>query len=349
QKREFGLLLLATIRSEGLVPDHRIQRWQRELASTVPVDYVTLSPLDAASTATLASHVIGQMLIPAEPEALFRATEGNPLFTVEMARAGLEGSASQLPRRIRSVVELRLSQLTPRARELLKLAALIGCRFTFPLLAAASPQSDYEIVDDLDELLRWQIIHEAGNEDYDFGHDVIRQVTLAQLSAARRRWGHQRIAEALENLFTPDLDPVRGEIAAHWAGAGEKDKAARHYMEAAAKRDAAMWTVWLDLHLLRALYFGNAEIEEMNRVSEAIAEPLQTYGTAQQRAYYFAALGWARNRVLRYDLTDVDFCEAKRAKVGAADRRRASHCLPSLWTGIHAAVGWRGVAVVIPT
>ena len=410
QKSDAGLLLLATVRSEEVLPHHPLLAWQRELARTVPVHHTALAPLDASATAALASNLLNEELEAPAAEALFRATEGNPLFTVEIARAGLKQAGAALPHKVLSVIELRLSQLAPATRKLVGLAALIGRSFTFPLLAAASNLPNEEVVSGLDELWQRQIVREQGEDEYDFSHDKIRQVALEQLSTARRHWGHRRVARAMESVFTGELDAVHGQIAAHWAAAGHKQEAVDSYIRAAdnasrlyahqesihhlqralallptgdtqgaeihaglgeaflvlgqvdqaaasfseaaaaasnslekarlltrrvralsipgglpqvrlayeealnllentppAERDAATWAIWLDLHLhlLRALYFGN-ESGEMAPISEAMVQPLEAHGTARQRAHYFAALGWMRNRILRYQVTGED-------------------------------------------
>jgi predicted ATPase len=73
----------------------------------------------------------------------------------------------------------------------------------------------------------------GGEETYDFSHDQIRQVALAQLSPARRRWGHGRVAAAMERVFAGAADAPHGTIAAHWEAAGERQRAAESYVRAA--------------------------------------------------------------------------------------------------------------------
>jgi DNA-binding SARP family transcriptional activator len=236
QKKGWQFLLLGTVRAEEVVTDHPLLAWQRELERMVPLERISLSRLDQAATAELAAHLLREQLDAEAVEALYQVTEGNPLFTVEMARAGLRGQAGKLPHKIRSVIEVRLEHLTPPARELAGLAAIIGRSFSFPLLAAASPVSEAEVVGSLDELWQRQIVREqtaAGEETYDFSHDQIRQVALAQLSAARRCWGHRRVAEALAKVFAGGLDPVYGTIAAHWEAAGDNERAVESYVRAA--------------------------------------------------------------------------------------------------------------------
>jgi predicted ATPase len=100
---------------------------------------------------------LGKELDTATADAFYRATEGSPLFTLELARVGFKQSEAALPHEIRSVIELLLCRLSPLARELVGLAAIIGRSFTFPLLAAASKLPEEKVVRGLDGLWQRQI------------------------------------------------------------------------------------------------------------------------------------------------------------------------------------------------
>jgi DNA-binding SARP family transcriptional activator/tetratricopeptide (TPR) repeat protein len=235
--REAPFLLLATLRTGEVVGNHPVLAWQHELERSVPVGRIALGRLDRPATAALASHALRVELDAAAADAVYQASEGNPLFTVELARAGLGGPAGEVPDKIRSVIEAHLERLAAPARELVGLAALIGRSFSFPLLAAASPEPDEAVVRSLDELWQRQIVREqtgpAGEGGYDFSHDQIRQVALAQLSPARRRWGHGRVAAAMERVFGGAADAAHGTIATHWEAAGDSLRAADSYVRAA--------------------------------------------------------------------------------------------------------------------
>lgn len=232
QKKEHRFLLVGTVRSEEVMPDGPLQAWQQTLARLLPVRQIALERLAAAGTATLASSIVGHSLDERSAASLHQETEGNPLFTVEMARAGLERAPGILPEKVRSVIEIRLGQLSLPTQEVATLAAIIGRRFTFVLLQAASPQSESELLDSLDALWRRQIIREQGEHWYVFSHDKIREVAVSRLSPARRRWWHRRVAVVLEQLSVPELESVHGQIAAHWEAAGELEKAVAAYERA---------------------------------------------------------------------------------------------------------------------
>ncbi len=89
------------------------------------------------------------------------------------------------------------------------------------------------LVDALDELWTRRILREQDGDAYDFSHDRIREVAYQEISRARRRLIHRRVAEALETLHADNLDGVAGELAAHCASAGDGERAYRFYRRAA--------------------------------------------------------------------------------------------------------------------
>ncbi|MGD2146624.1 MAG: AAA family ATPase [Anaerolineae bacterium] len=210
---------------------------------------IPLSPLTLAETGTLATHVSGRKLGQNLLECLYGETEGNPLFIVETVRAGLPdevlGSAEEgficvprpLPSRVTDALMARVAQLSPLARSLAELAATIGREFTFSVLANASDRDEDALVRVLDELWRYRILREQGEDAYDFSHDKLREVLYGALSLARRRMLHRHVARALERVHANSLDAVAARIASHYERADEPAEAIRYYQRAAEVAD----------------------------------------------------------------------------------------------------------------
>jgi DNA-binding SARP family transcriptional activator len=243
------LLVLGTVRTGELAPQHPLRTLLQHLRHTVAVTEIALPPLDAAETATLAASMIDRELDTASAMRLFGETEGNPLFVVEAVRAGLDDILKQplpegrlvfpytpthdLPAGVRTIISGRLAQLSPPARELASLAAVVGREFSFDILTQASQSDEESIVRALDELWERQIVREQGVATYDFTHDKLREVAYAEISAPQRQLWHRRIARALETLFADDLDPVSGQIAAHYEHGSSIEHAIPYYRRAA--------------------------------------------------------------------------------------------------------------------
>lgn len=244
-KPEVRLLMIGTLRIEERHTNPALTRLFHALRSTAQLIEITLAPLDAAETMQVAAHVLGHELGIDAATRLFRETEGNPLFVVEMAQASpamqavgrmsSNESSSQvlLPPRMYAVIAARLSQLSPDATELLGLAATIGRAFTVDVLVHASGRMLDALAAPLDELWQRRIIREHGRHAYDFSHDKLRDVAYRELSPVQRRTCHRRVAQALEALAAADLDPISAQLAAHYEQAGLINESLESYQRAA--------------------------------------------------------------------------------------------------------------------
>ena len=102
-------------------------------------------------------------------DSIFSETEGNPLFVVEMVRAGKVGDAQDLvcplqglPAQVQATIEGRLALLSSPARALAGLAAVVGREFTFDVLAQASDLERDVTLIALDELWQRRVVREQG-------------------------------------------------------------------------------------------------------------------------------------------------------------------------------------------
>ena len=119
------------------------------------------------------------------------------------------------------------------------MAAVVGRTFSYAILQAAVTHDEMALVDALDELLQQRIIREQGSDCYDFSHDRVREVTYQEINQARRRLYHRQVATALETVQGDDLDDVAGELAAHFAQAGDEAAAQDPLRQDIAQRAAA--------------------------------------------------------------------------------------------------------------
>lgn len=252
--RRARLLITGTVRPEEVDRKHPLVALIADLRESRQLTEIDLGPLDPAETTKLAAHVAGRRVDPEQARHIHLETEGNPLFVVETMRAGLvaadvgSGSASsaiagagpgtapaprRLPPKVQAVIAARLTQLSGPAQQLASIAATVGRAFTLEVVGEASGVDDDALVQGLDELLRRHIIREQAGSAYDFAHDKIREVAYGEVTDARRRWLHRRVAEALERVHAAALDGVAAQIAAHYANAGLADRAVEHYQRAA--------------------------------------------------------------------------------------------------------------------
>lgn len=242
------LLVVGTVRDEELDGPHPLTVLREALRGEERAVELSLGPLSGDESVELAGHVARHTLLPDQCARVYRESEGNPLFIVEMVRADIAGSAPAvgvtvgqpafgaaspaLPANVQAVLTRRLQQVSASAHDLLEVAAVIGRSFTFDVVAHAVEMDDDALVRGLDELWRRRIVREHGADAYDFTHDKLRAVAYGSLSSARRRRLHGRVAMALEAV-SANLDAVSGQIAAHYERAGKLEQAAAYERRAA--------------------------------------------------------------------------------------------------------------------
>ena len=240
---DLPLLVVVAQRERELDP-----AWQRSLSVLEREGLchrVTLYRLSFPEVAAIARHIGFRATDPdAFLKRLFRETEGNPLFVVEilrsLQRADIDTSDEwPIPLTVKDVVQAHLDRLDTRDRQLFTIAAVIGRSFDHTTLQAVTGQPPQLILSALDEGIAAGLIVERDGR-YDFSHDKIRAVLYRRSSRARRRHLHRRVAEALERLHAADLSPYFGLLANHFDAAAEPDRAC-HYALRAAKRAVELY------------------------------------------------------------------------------------------------------------
>lgn len=158
----------------------------------------------------------------------------------EALRSGTQADSEEaVPWTVAQSIRQRVAALSKEAQEVLRAAAVIGRQVERRVLFAAAPVSDQDgdaRLLSLEEVGQAHLLAEAGADAYQFPHDLIREVVLADLSAARRAWLHCRVAVALERQ--PGEFPVE-QLAYHYSLAGNEEQAIR-YLEQAGDRAWAL-------------------------------------------------------------------------------------------------------------
>ncbi len=272
------LLIVGTVRSGEISAEHPLNLLLLDLRKGRQLIEIELAPLTPSETVLLAQQIGGNHIASNQEAKVYSTTEGNPLFIVELMRAEFDRNSlalaqgeiasadpqanPTLPPHLQAVIQSRLVQLSPSARELARLAAAIGRKFTFDVLLRAGDDSEPKLVDALEELLQRYIIREQTTGSYDFSHGKIRDVVYSEVSGMRRRLLHRRVAQTLEAMYA--IDAVSGEVATHYELAGVFDQAISHYQHAA--------------EVAQHIYANSEAIQYYRRalsLFEGIAEPIQ--------------------------------------------------------------------------
>ena len=129
------------------------------------------------------------------------------------------------------VIRCRLAQLSQPTRKILARAATIGRSFSFELLEASSGVDSDSLLDCLEEAEELGLIlsgAERPETQFEFVHELIRQVVLTSLSVARRRQLHLEVADAIERIYPSELEERASELAHHYSHSANTEKAIKY-------------------------------------------------------------------------------------------------------------------------
>ncbi|HZA79828.1 MAG TPA: AAA family ATPase [Acidimicrobiales bacterium] len=206
--------------------------------------WVRRLPLRGLGEADVRALLQGTARSPRDQMALARRlvaeTAGNPFLVTEMLRGGLEDAEQAIPPSVHELVASRLARLDAAATGLLRAAAVAGARFELDLVAAAAGLDETAGLDALDAALGSGLVTEEAAERYRFPHDIVRRTLVAQLSGARRRALHARLADAIESRRSDRLDAYTAVLAHHTSAAASPrgDRRAVDWSHAAAAQAA---------------------------------------------------------------------------------------------------------------
>ncbi len=260
--------LLVTWRPEELPPGVRDQVLAVPEGDGLAVR-VTPGRLDREEVGALAAVSLGEPVEATLVDSLFERSEGLPLYVAE-ALASPTWDEARMPDGVVALLNSRLDAVGPIARQILSAAAVIGRSFDLATVQEASGRTDGEAVDGLDELVRRRLILEAGADErgdvrYDFTHGRLRDVAYDQLSLARRRLLHARVADVLARPTPGRSDVGRWSLIAHHeALAGRSARAAEAHYQAGEAARRVFANAEARGHLESALALGHPAVAELH-------------------------------------------------------------------------------------
>jgi DNA-binding SARP family transcriptional activator/tetratricopeptide (TPR) repeat protein len=216
-----GLLIVCAARAGEIEDNAAASRVLRSLAREGRLKEIELAALSATETAQLVRQVDPSL----DAASIFAKSGGNPLFSLELARARRRGVAGP-GRTVEAVIAGQLASLADETRGTLVWAAAHGRAFTPDDLARAARLDDAELLSALGELERRGLIRPIGGDVYDFTHDLVRQTAYRALSQPRRKLLHRHIARALDASIGRD-GAFAADMAYHAALAEDDEMAAR--------------------------------------------------------------------------------------------------------------------------
>jgi tetratricopeptide (TPR) repeat protein len=140
---------------------------------------------------------------------IFDRAEGNPFYTLELARLLEEPGAvgDEVPATVRDAVRHRLSLLPGPTLDLLATAAVIGRDVDLPLVAGVAAIELDECVDLLDPAAEHRVlVLDPAFGSLRFSHGLVREVLVDDLTPLRRSQLHLRVADVIEHAALGDDD-----------------------------------------------------------------------------------------------------------------------------------------------
>jgi predicted ATPase/DNA-binding CsgD family transcriptional regulator len=221
------LPILAAYRSDGLPRQHGIRRLRHELRRAARLEEIALAPLGPVETAALLAQALGERPSPELARAIHERTEGLPFFVEELAAATRRCDTEDvpLPDTVRDAVLVRVSELSEEGRAAVEVAAVAGETFELEIVAALSSEHG------LQELLEVGLVREGPPAG--FRHGLAQEALYSDVPWMRRRTLHRALGEALEREGAQSR-----EIATHWLGARDAERARAAFLRAAAESEA---------------------------------------------------------------------------------------------------------------
>jgi DNA-binding SARP family transcriptional activator len=233
--RHRPLLVLLAARAGELPDNEPMLRLLRGLRREGGLEEIDLGPLDRDATRALARAVSPHL----DPERILAESAGNPLYTIELARAAgertdtLPGAASErtdtLPRSLARLVQDRIAQLPAGPAEVLRWAAVLGTAFSAELLAAGAGLDEGALAEVFRILERHGLVRaRTGGQgmSYLFVHQLVRRAVYDDISEPLRRLMHRRVAEILR-ARADSIPAFATEVVRHAVLGGDDVGAAR--------------------------------------------------------------------------------------------------------------------------
>ena len=235
--RHAAVLVVVTFRSDEL---HRTHPLRPLLAQLGRMDGVTRLELPRLSRQEVAVQLEGILGRPPEPEvadAVHERGNGIPLFTEALVNS--DGTISrEVPRSLQDLLLGAVKELPEQTQQVLRSAAVAGARVGHALLAAVTGLDDVALTALLRPAVAANVIV-ADADGYVFRHELIRAAVREDVLPGEHAQAHRAFAEALEAepLLSTD-GRVSAELATHWRGSHEDERALAAAWRAAADAEA---------------------------------------------------------------------------------------------------------------
>jgi class 3 adenylate cyclase len=248
----YPLAIIATTRP---TPNFEQEVGLMSLLGQINLEKIDLGPLSSPQLAHLAEDVLGDVVRPEVVDVLVKHAEGNPFFAEQILlymreqktlrwfdgvwHLAQDAAEMPLPVDLRALFVARLDQLATEIREIVETAAVLGREFDTAVLNEMFT-NDPELLTKLSAAEAESIWSAINQARYIFKNALLRDAAYTTQLRARRRDLHVLAAQALEYLYSENLDMSLEQLAWHYEtacllGLTEYQGQAVHYLQLAAE------------------------------------------------------------------------------------------------------------------
>jgi DNA-binding CsgD family transcriptional regulator/tetratricopeptide (TPR) repeat protein len=248
EARRCRLLIVGTYRDTDASRKTPLLNTLGALSRESEVQRVRLTGLSRSAIGEVAERLCEACLPEAAIEMIYRRTDGNPLFAIELIKVLIDESASvetavtamaaRIPAGVHETIGRRLSRLSDRCNELLCVAAVHGRQFAVQEVAASIDADIQQVLTGLEPAVHAGIIQWSTDtsETCQFTHALIRETIYEELPAIGRLRLHGQAGDALVRVHAQHPEHELPRIAHHYyqsAALGNTDKAVAFALQAA--------------------------------------------------------------------------------------------------------------------
>ncbi len=223
---------------------------------------IGLDQLSLNSSAELVQSILeGGEVSPELRDLILNRAAGNPLFMEELTHTLLENgsierrdnqfilsrraSDLQVPDTIQGIISARMDRLEENLKRIMQVASVIGREFAFRILNAISGMTQ-DLKASLLNLQGLEFIYEKSlfpELEYIFKHALTQEVAYNSLLLKRRKEIHERIGNAIEDLYPERLEEFYEMLAYHYSKSHNLEKGA-HYSKLSGDKAEAKYSHW---------------------------------------------------------------------------------------------------------